>query len=71
MMLKKTIALVAAVTPGAHAFWRMECRGRLAVARIDPIVSFGAAASHAHVLHGSNGILPPHWLMLPLQPTAL
>ncbi|KAF3022901.1 hypothetical protein E8E14_000378 [Neopestalotiopsis sp. 37M] len=40
----------------ANAFWRMECRGRTALARIDPIVNFGETATHVHTLHGSSGI---------------
>ena len=39
----------------ANAFWRMECRGRTALARIDPIVNFGETATHVHTLHGSSG----------------
>ncbi|KAH6655168.1 hypothetical protein BKA67DRAFT_534104 [Truncatella angustata] len=39
---------------GASAFWRMECRGRVALARIDPIMSLGSTAEHAHTIHGSS-----------------
>lgn len=37
------------------AFWRLECRGRLDVARIDPIINPGVPSGHSHSLHGSNG----------------
>ncbi|KAI1843964.1 hypothetical protein JX266_009830 [Neoarthrinium moseri] len=40
---------------GVSAFWRMECRGRTTVSRMDPIVSLGTTAQHAHVVHGSSG----------------
>ncbi|KAI9047200.1 hypothetical protein LZ554_008654 [Drepanopeziza brunnea f. sp. 'monogermtubi'] len=47
--------LLAGLIGSAHGFWRMPCRGRTAVARIDPLVSPGKAAHHAHVIHGSSG----------------
>ncbi|KAK9777839.1 hypothetical protein AB5N19_04550 [Seiridium cardinale] len=40
---------------GVSAFWRMECRGRTALARMDPLMSFDATAQHAHTIHGSSG----------------
>lgn len=49
-------AVVLGALSGANAFWRMECRGRTALARIDPIVNFGETATHVHTLHGSSGI---------------
>ncbi|KAG6127989.1 hypothetical protein E4U22_005436 [Claviceps purpurea] len=52
----KHVALSAGLIAGAHAFWRMECPGRVGVARIDPIVNPGTASPHAHAIHGSNGI---------------
>lgn len=36
------------------AFWRLPCRGRLGVARIDPLMDFGIAGSHAHSIQGGN-----------------
>ncbi|KAJ5958402.1 uncharacterized protein N7479_005552 [Penicillium vulpinum] len=37
------------------AFWRLPCRGRSGVARIDPIVEPGEISSHAHAVHGAGG----------------
>ncbi|OQE39815.1 hypothetical protein PENCOP_c006G06042 [Penicillium coprophilum] len=37
------------------AFWRLPCRGRSGLARIDPIVEPGKASSHAHAVHGAGG----------------
>lgn len=50
------LALLAA--PGADAFWRMECRGVSAIARIDPLVNPGAKSSHAHTIAGGSGKSP-------------
>jgi hypothetical protein len=38
----------------ATAFWRLPCRGRSGVARLDPIVNPGEVAGHAHVIHGAG-----------------
>lgn len=51
----KNIITAAAAFGTASAFWRMECRGRVGLARIDPMVSPGEVAQHAHVIHGSSG----------------
>ncbi|KAI5287429.1 hypothetical protein KEM52_001586 [Ascosphaera acerosa] len=48
------VAAMLATT--AHAFWRLPCRGRTGVARIDPIVDAGGPAAHAHALHGSGAL---------------
>ncbi|KFY43148.1 hypothetical protein V495_04129 [Pseudogymnoascus sp. VKM F-4514 (FW-929)] len=54
--MKFTAATAAAVLAGsAEAFWRMECRGRSGLARIDPLVNPGVAAAHAHTIFGSSG----------------
>lgn len=37
------------------AFWRMPCRARSGLARIDPLVSNGTVSEHAHAIHGSDG----------------
>ncbi|KAF5675651.1 glyoxal oxidase precursor [Fusarium heterosporum] len=55
MMLKSVIALSAGFVGSAHAFWRMECPGRVGLARIDPIVDPGTISKHAHSIHGSSG----------------
>jgi hypothetical protein len=39
-----------------NAFWRMPCRSRSGLARVDPLVSFGTTSEHAHVIHGSSGM---------------
>ncbi|ORY71110.1 uncharacterized protein BCR38DRAFT_404234 [Pseudomassariella vexata] len=42
----------------ASAFWRLECRGRLALARMDPMMSPDEDAAHAHAIHGSSDANP-------------
>lgn len=54
-MFKTTSAVLLGLAGSAHAFWRMECPGRLDVARIDPIVNPQDVSAHAHSLHGSSG----------------
>lgn len=54
-MFKITPAVLLGLAGSANAFWRMECPGRLDVARIDPIVNFNDVSAHAHSLHGSSG----------------
>lgn len=54
--ISATAALAFAVQ--VTAFWRMPCRGRTGVARIDPLISPGTSAEHAHVIHGSSGMFP-------------
>lgn len=49
-------ALAAGLIAPADAFWRLPCRGRTGVARIDPIVDPGKPAAHVHSLHGSGGM---------------
>ncbi|KAL2760399.1 hypothetical protein ACRALDRAFT_1059783 [Sodiomyces alcalophilus JCM 7366] len=48
--------LVAPLALKAEAFFRMECQGRVGLARIDPIVSYGEPSQHLHSIHGSSGI---------------
>jgi hypothetical protein len=38
----------------ATAFWRLPCRGRSGVARLDPIVDPGKVAGHVHAIHGAG-----------------
>ncbi|KAK3955386.1 hypothetical protein QBC32DRAFT_359474 [Pseudoneurospora amorphoporcata] len=52
--MKVSVAILA-VAGGAEAFWRMECRGTLAVGRIDPLLNYGEPAAHVHSIHGSSG----------------
>ncbi|KAI0881081.1 uncharacterized protein GGS22DRAFT_75418 [Annulohypoxylon maeteangense] len=49
-----TLAFLSAVTD-VSAFWRMECRGRTGLARIDPIMDLGKLSPHIHTVHGSSG----------------
>jgi len=51
----KTVALSAGLIAGAHAFWRMECPGRVGLARLDPIVNPHTESPHVHAIHGSSG----------------
>ena len=53
-MLKSLVTLSAGLVGSAHAFWRMECPGRVGLARIDPIVDPGTVSKHAHAIHGSS-----------------
>lgn len=39
---------------GADAFWRMPCRARSGLARIDPLVSNGTLSEHAHAISESD-----------------
>lgn len=55
--MKFTPAIAAMVLAGsADAFWRMECRGRSGLARLDPLVNPGVASAHAHTIFGSSGM---------------
>lgn len=54
MRVDTSLAILASVS-GAAAFWRMECRGRLGIARLDPLVNPNEPAHHAHHIHGSSG----------------
>jgi hypothetical protein len=54
MRVDSSLAILASVS-GAAAFWRMECRGLGALARIDPLIDPGVASKHAHAIHGSSG----------------
>ncbi|KAJ6070396.1 hypothetical protein N7467_011715 [Penicillium canescens] len=38
----------------ATAFWRLPCRGRTGVARLDPLVDPGKVSSHVHSVHGGG-----------------
>ncbi|KAK3684953.1 hypothetical protein B0T22DRAFT_204445 [Podospora appendiculata] len=54
MKLNVPLAVLTAAS-GVTAFWRMECRGRAGLLRIDPLVSPGEVGAHAHAVHGSSG----------------
>lgn len=59
MNSKQVLALVALMGGQAFAFWRMECRGTTAQARIDPLVNPGVIAHHSHQIFGSGGEFSP------------
>ncbi|KAL7945461.1 hypothetical protein V8C42DRAFT_323216 [Trichoderma barbatum] len=54
-MLKSVVAVTAGLVAVADAFWRMECQGRVGLARMDPVVYPGADSPHMHAIHGSSG----------------
>ncbi|KAF7853657.1 hypothetical protein EAF04_010648 [Stromatinia cepivora] len=47
--------ILAGLASNVDAFWRLPCRSRSGLARIDPLVNPGAIAQHAHAVHGSSG----------------
>ncbi|RAL09206.1 DUF1996 domain-containing protein [Aspergillus homomorphus CBS 101889] len=56
--MKLDVSIVTCVTVFsnvANAFWRLPCRGRSGMARIDPIVAPGIPSDHVHAVHGSGG----------------
>jgi hypothetical protein len=54
-MRKSVIAVTAGLAAVADAFWRMECQGRVGLARMDPVVYPGEDSPHMHAIHGSSG----------------
>lgn len=48
--------VVLGLTGTASAFWRMECRSRSGLARIDPLINPGEISAHAHAIHGGSGM---------------
>lgn len=54
MTLAKAMAVLAFATT-SNAFWRMECRSKSGMARIDPLVNFGVPGEHVHAVHGGSG----------------
>lgn len=67
-MRSSTLALKAATllffAADTHAFWRMPCRARSGLARLDPLVDFGAVSQHVHAIHGSSGMSTLHFYSL-------
>jgi Domain of unknown function (DUF1996) len=55
--LASRAVLVLALAQDGIAFWRMPCRSRSGLARMDPLVSPGEASGHVHAIHGSSGML--------------
>ncbi|KAL1304225.1 hypothetical protein AAFC00_000645 [Neodothiora populina] len=58
MVSSKTTALSVAVTllsaSGVDAFWRMPCRSRTGLGRLDPIMDPGEVSDHTHAIHGGS-----------------
>ena len=57
--LRFTAALVSFFTlfPAfTSAFWRLPCRGRTGVARLDPLVDPGQISGHVHSIHGAGSM---------------
>jgi hypothetical protein len=63
-------ALFLLLVGNVQAFWRMECRARSGVARIDPLVANGTVSEHVHVIHGSSGKFSTVPLSHPDLPTS-
>ncbi|PYH90916.1 hypothetical protein BO71DRAFT_461155 [Aspergillus ellipticus CBS 707.79] len=56
--MRRNVAIVvclAALSGVADAFWRLPCRGRSGVARMDPLMASGKPSDHVHAVHGSGG----------------
>ncbi|RHZ60408.1 hypothetical protein CDV55_106896 [Aspergillus turcosus] len=57
-MMRLHVGLVTgllALSGLTDAFWRLPCRGRSGLARIDPLMDPGKPSSHVHAVHGSGG----------------
>lgn len=48
------MACLALFPSYANAFWRLPCRGRSGLARLDPIVEPGEISGHVHAVHGGG-----------------
>jgi len=46
-------SLLAFINP-VDAFWRMPCRARSGLARLDPLMNPGEIADHLHAIHGGS-----------------
>lgn len=51
-MIVPSLPIILALAAGADAFWRLPCRARTGLARIDPLVNPGKPSEHAHAIHG-------------------
>ncbi|KAJ5223391.1 hypothetical protein N7468_007933 [Penicillium chermesinum] len=53
--LKTTFLACLSLLPAlTDAFWRLPCRGRNAIGRLDPIIDPGQISSHVHTVHGGG-----------------
>jgi len=52
----KSVHAAAALTlvSGASAFWRMPCRSRTGLARIDPLMDPNEVSDHVHSIFGGG-----------------
>ncbi|KAF8460206.1 hypothetical protein BDZ91DRAFT_664752 [Kalaharituber pfeilii] len=54
MRVRNPVSVAVGVACTATAFWRLPCRSRVALERIDPILTPGNIAGHLHTIHGPN-----------------
>lgn len=52
---KLAVGVLAAVG-GVDAFWRMPCRSRTGLARLDPLMDNGDISDHVHAIHGGGSM---------------
>lgn len=50
---KLAVGVLAGVG-GVDAFWRMPCRSRTGLARLDPLMDAGVISDHVHTIHGGG-----------------
>ncbi len=62
-----SVLATLAVVGGAAAFWRMECRGRSGLGRIDPMASPDEVSQHAHIISWLVRYVPQPAMMSSLQ----
>jgi len=54
----ETLLILSSFYASTVAFWRLPCRGRAGLGRIDPLVDTGRIADHAHTIHGETVRVP-------------
>jgi len=52
-VLSLAVSLLSA-SGSVDAFWRMPCRSRTGLARLDPLMDPGVVSDHAHTIHGGG-----------------
>lgn len=62
------VACLAIFSQFANAFWRLPCRGRAGVARLDPLVNPGGLSYHVHTIQGSGSELKLDASFIPPYP---
>lgn len=53
MKVTQTVTALA-LASGVSAFWRMPCRSRTGLARMDPLVDEGQVSGHVHSIFGGG-----------------